>query len=161
MGQECRILFVCTGNTCRSIMAQKLFEKMWPEFGVSSQKMHAASAGLHAIKGDRISQQAEDVLREEGIDASTHRSRPVNRDEISRAHLVFTMTENHRQELLRRFPDVEDKVKVISEFAGWEGDIHDPFGTGLENYRKTAGEIKLVLYRMMQQLCKKKGNDKA
>ncbi len=161
MVQECRLLFICTGNTCRSIMAQKLFEKMWRESGDSCQTMPSASAGLHALKGDRISQQAEKVLQEEGIDTSGHRSKPVDRDEISRAHLVLTMTTKQKQELLHRFPEAEEKVKVISEFAGWEGDILDPYGTEIENYRKTAEEIKRVIYRMIQRLSKKKGIDES
>lgn len=161
MEKECRLLFVCTGNTCRSVMAQKLFEKMWSEYGKPGQKMRALSAGITASRGTRISRQAEEVLQEEGVDAGDHRSRPVDREEIARAHVVLTMTKNHRQHLLQRFPESGDKVWVVSEFAGWEGDIPDPYGTGMENYRKVAGEIKLMLYRVIQQLNNKKGNDGA
>ncbi len=161
MGKDCHLLFVCTGNTCRSIMAQKLFEKMWREYGKPGFQIQTASAGVAANPGDPISSQAEQLLQEEGIDNVEHRSCQVGREEVNRADLVMVMTEQHRHQLLQRFPAAGDKVWVMSEFAGWEGDIPDPFGMGLESYRRVADEIKLVLYRAIQQLNNKNGNDKA
>lgn len=153
MSKIIKILFVCTGNTCRSVMAEGLFVKIWNGLN-TKKKAHISSAGVGTLEGLNATREALKVLEEEGIDLSAHRSQMVDREKVENAHYIFTMTRNHKHFILQNYPGVEEKIWVLDEFVRKENfrDISDPYGSPLEYYRAVAAEIKEVLVKIAQKL---------
>ncbi|QDP41670.1 low molecular weight protein arginine phosphatase [Radiobacillus deserti] len=104
-----RILFVCTGNTCRSPMAEALLKKRRPDFEVQS-------AGIFAGFGQRPSQGSVDALSAKGISLE-HQSQPVTPDTLHWAEIVLTMTTQHKQSLVAQFPNYYDKIYTLKEYV--------------------------------------------
>lgn len=137
------ILFICTGNTCRSPMAEGLLKDMAEKKGI---KLDVTSAGIFAFDGQEVSREAVEVMRGEGIDISHHRANIIHRDLLESAHLILTMSRHHKRELLNRYDFLKGKVYTLKEYAyGIEGDIEDPFGRGISAYRIAKDEIKEAL----------------
>ncbi|GAA5476929.1 protein-arginine-phosphatase [Haloferula helveola] len=145
------VLFVCTGNTCRSPMAEGLFRKAVEERG----DFEVASAGVAAYPGGRVSRETEDVLRSRGISLEGFRSQPVSEGMIERSTHVFAMTDSHLQALLGMFPDHEDKFFLACEFAEIPGkgigcDVPDPIGQGPAAYADVAATLDVAIPKLIE-----------
>lgn len=141
------ILFVCTGNTCRSPMAAAIWKQVE---GVEIQ-----SAGVYASFGSEMSLHAQRALSEKGIDAD-HVSQPVTRELLEWADLVLTMTTSHKQALLQAFPDYATKVHTYAEYAQPEQsfEIADPFGGTLQDYQFTLYQLEQLKDNLLNRLNK-------
>lgn len=144
-----RILFVCTGNLCRSPMAEYLLKRSLR----SDPVWEVESAGTHAVTGEPASGPAVEVLSEIGIDLSSHRSRHVTNEIVQSAELIVTMTKAHADEIKTRFPQAADRVFTLKSFdpGARESDVPDPIGSSSTVYRKIREEIeealpKLIIY---------------
>ncbi|MBO8157970.1 low molecular weight protein arginine phosphatase [Thermosyntropha sp.] len=153
------ILFVCTGNTCRSPMAAALFLKLLEEKGLKD-KYNVLSAGIFAREGMKASREAVEAMKKENIDLNDHLSQPVYPDLVKDADLILAMTGEHKEILLDRFPEAENKIFTLMEYAGIEGEIYDPFGRGQEEYFKTAGQLKESLQMVIERLLSEAEEDK-
>ncbi|MCR4293986.1 MAG: low molecular weight protein arginine phosphatase [Elusimicrobia bacterium] len=137
------VLFVCTGNTCRSPMAERFFSRLSRDAGLS---VTAASAGTQAAYGMPLSRGAAAVFAERGLDAAPHRARRVDKSLLDAAEAVYVMERAHRDELAKRFPDAEAKLFVLREAAGLApADVEDPVGADAAEYRKCAASIEEAL----------------
>ena len=140
------VLFVCTGNTCRSPMAEGLFRNAMS----GRDDIEVGSAGVFASKGGRASRETLLTLRKRNIALESFRSRPVSESLIRSATHVFAMTEGHLAHLEERFPDHSSKFYLLREFAPSQEkrvlkDVPDPIGMGLDAYEEVAEVIESAL----------------
>ncbi|WP_026962836.1 low molecular weight protein arginine phosphatase [Alicyclobacillus herbarius] len=144
------IVFVCTGNTCRSPMAAHLLRQVVEQRGLD---WVVESAGLYALAGSPMNEQAARVLRRRGITDTTHQAQPVDERLVKEADLILTMTRQHAEELCRRHPHACGKVHALPQFAGWpELEIADPFGGDETVYDRCADEIERYLQVLVEKL---------
>lgn len=140
-----KILFVCTGNTCRSPMAQGLCQKYIGDHGLVGQFV-CASAGIDAENGAPISENAAAVMNEIGVDMSSHQAHTVTQQMCDEADYIFTMSNTHSNLLIGMFKGVADKIKVLGN------PIFDPYGQNLEFYRFCRNGLKDKVERAMNDI---------
>ena len=149
------VLFVCTGNTCRSPMAEALARSLVAHrLGIEPDAVLAhgfgfASAGLYAADGEPASEHAVAALAEAGLELQGHASRSLDAEAVARADRIFCMTEGHRDRLLALAPDAAGKVQVLRRDGA---DIADPFGASLDRYRAARDEIRAELEARLSTL---------
>ncbi len=129
-----RLLYVCTGNTCRSPMAAALTAQLGKELALPFE-VEVRSRGLYAVQGDPLSQYAREALGERGI-AVEHEAAMLEEEDLKWADLVLTMTMQHKRHLWEEFPDYQDKTFTLKEYIlEQEGS-----GKGLESSEPEADE---------------------
>lgn len=145
-----KILFVCTGNTCRSSMAEGIAREL-----AGKGDLEFSSAGIAAFPGSPASQEALIVMKENQIDISSHQARLLTREMVETADLVLTMTQGHCNNIHRAMPEYNNKVFTINKYA-WDKDedILDPYGQSVEVYKLVASEIKEAIYQLIEKLKK-------
>ncbi len=135
------ILIICTGNVCRSPMARAMLEaKLAKEKTPGTWRV--ASAGTWAQDGQQATDKGQQIMKRMGLDTSRHRSRTVNAKLLQSADLVLTMEHGHKEALTVEFPESARKIHLLTEMAGHQFDVEDPYGGTLIDYRDTALEIQ-------------------
>lgn len=151
------VLLVCTGNSCRSIMAEGVLKKYLNELGKGD--IEVASAGIFAMDGMSPTQETVAVMGEEGIDVSGFRSKSLTDEHIKKADLILVMAGHHMDDIIARVPAAASKTHMLKQFglkcetqACEDMDIEDPIGKDKDFYRGVLLKIKKEMKRIAQIL---------
>ena len=135
-----KIMFVCSGNTCRSPMAEGLFKKYLEDNAITD--IEVSSAGISAFPGDEVSINSVLALKERGIDISNHRARPINPEMLLETDLFVCMSDSHAA-VLSRFC-TESNIMVLG--------VNDPYMQGIEVYEKCCRQIESALPKVLEAI---------
>lgn len=148
-------LMVCTGNTCRSPMAECLMKKHLAErLGCSVDQLtergvNVLSAGVAASEGAEASRESVQVMSDCGLDLSLHESQPVNETMVQSADLILTMTKSHRNALVSYWPEAASRTFVLSDGSD---DVADPIGGTTEHYQRCAQQIDDYVRKWVEKI---------
>lgn len=149
------ILLVCTGNTCRSPMAEALLKKrLADKLGCSIDELEnrgviVMSAGIAAMAGGRAAREAIEAMNERKLDLSKHESQPLTERLVRYADLILAMTRGHREAILSQWPEAAGRVELVNRDRL---DIADPIGGPAELYRRCADQIDEQLTQWVEHL---------
>lgn len=134
-----RVIFVCTGNICRSPMGEGIFRDRWEK--LEKGEIKVSSMGTHGLDNKPASTSGQEICLENGIDISNHRSRELVASEMEEADLIFCMEKVHREYIRVFFPRFEEKTVLLGAWPdrkeNRKANVADPIGKNEKAYRKT------------------------
>ena len=140
------ILFVCTGNICRSPMAEGLLRHRLAQQGLSNRH-RVASAGVWALDGHAASEHSIAVMAERDIEIGHHIAHTITAGDVAEAELILVMSREHQEIIRSTWPQYGWKVFRLSEMAGKRRDVREPYGGPIDEYRSCADTIEEYLDR--------------
>lgn len=147
-----KILFVCTGNTCRSSMAEALARKLLENRPGEKRGVEVFSAGVAAWPGERATWEAVETLSGMGLSLHDHRASRLTPEDVREVDLILTMTAAHREYVRNLVPEAAGKVFTLAEYAGANEDVPDPIGQAIETYRQCAYRLEALISRALDRL---------
>lgn len=142
-GAPRKILFVCTGNICRSAMAEHLLRHLSASSGLG---LELQSAGTAAESWYEMPESAKRLMAEAGVPPFTHKARLLTREQLRWADLVLVMTQAHLEHVTELFPEFTRKTRLLREYAGLdEADVEDPMSRPHEAFARSLASIREAL----------------
>ena len=151
------IMFICTGNTCRSAMAEGLAKKVVKEKNLD---INISSSGIFAMKGEHASFNSVAIMKEYDVDIVTHTATPIEESNVEEMDYIFCATNGHKSQVIARYPEL--KVYTMKEYAGLSDDgekmdISDPWGFDINTFRMCAAEISLCVDKIIERIANERG----
>ena len=136
------VIFICTGNICRSAMADGYLKYRLKELK-KEQDVKVSSAGTHAVQGEESPDFAKRAIEKYGANIQTHTATTLENADLHIADYILVMTERHKKDIVRRYPNLEEKIKLLGEYAKDKEyeEIDDPWGYSYNVYENCAKEI--------------------
>lgn len=147
-----KIMFICTGNICRSAMADGLMKKLVKD---SNKDIEVYSCGIFAEDGDMPTFNAIEAIKEYDVDLKSHRATNIRDSKIEEMDIILCATISHKNNVISMYPNLKDKVFTIKEYANFDKsdlDIPDPWGYDIETYRFCASTISNCLYKIIEKI---------
>lgn len=147
-----KIMFICTGNICRSAMAHKLMEKKLKDNNIKDVEVY--SCGIFAENGDSPTYNAIEVTKEYDVDLKGHKATNIRDSKIEEMDLILCATMSHKYSVIQMYPDLANKVYTIKEYVNENKDldIKDPWGYDIEIYRFCIAEIDKLLDKIIEKI---------
>lgn len=150
-----KIMFICTGNICRSAMAHKLLEKKLVDS--NRNDVHVFSCGTFAENGEKSTYAALEVMKEYDVDLSLHQATNIANSNILEMDLILCATTSHKYFVLQQYPNLKNQVYTIKEYVNFDEskkdiDIRDPWGYDIAIYRFCVSEIDTCLDKLLDKI---------
>lgn len=147
-----RIMFICTGNICRSAMADGLMKKLAKD---NNKEIEVYSCGIFAEDGDMPTFNAMEAIKEYDVDLKLHRATNIRNSKIEDMDIILCATVSHKNNVINMYPNLKDKIFTIKEYADYDKndlDIPDPWGYDIETYRFCASTISKCLNKIIDKI---------
>lgn len=153
-GSIMKIMFICTGNICRSAMAEGIMKKLVKDKKIDAQ---IYSCGIYAESGDYATYNAIEAAKYYDVDISNHRATNIKNSQIEEMDIILCATNSHKDVVISMYPNLINKVYNMKEYAkldedGKDMDIKDPWGYDMEIYRRCIEEISICLEKIIGKL---------
>lgn len=150
MSKYNKLIFVCTGNTCRSPMAEAIYKRM-----NNASDIEVCSRGLVVLFPEPLNPKTEIVLKKHELELNNHEAKGLDASDIDDNTLILTMTAAHKKKVAELFPEAKE-VYTIKEYAGEIGDVVDPYGGTLIDYEDCYSElgrlVKKTIYKLSEEI---------
>lgn len=147
-----KIMFICTGNICRSAMADALMKKLAKD---SNKDIEVYSCGIFAEDGDMPTFNAIEAIKEYDVDLKLHRATNIRNSKIEDMDIILCATVSHKNNVINMYPNLKDKIFTIKEYADYDKndlDIPDPWGYDIETYKFCASTISKCLNKIIDKI---------
>ncbi len=147
-----KIMFICTGNICRSAMADGLMKKLAKD---NNKGIEVYSCGIFAEDGDMPTFNAIEAIKEYDVDLKPHRATNIRSSKIEDMDIILCATVSHKNNVINMYPNLKDKIFTIKEYADFDKndlDIPDPWGYDIETYRFCASTINNCLEKIINKI---------
>ena len=144
-----KIMFICTGNICRSAMAHVMLEDKAKK---QNKDIQVYSCGVFAQNGDKSTKEAIEVMKEYTINLENHRATNIRNSDIEQMDIILCATTAHKNNVVNMYPNLEEKIFTMKEYVEYpknDLDIKDPWGFDINTYRRCAKEIEDCIEKMM------------
>ena len=147
-----KIMFICTGNICRSAMADALMKKMAKD---KNKEIDVYSCGIFAQDGDMPTYNAIEAMKEYNVELKNHKATNIRNSKIEDMDIILCATVSHKNNVISMYPELTNKIYTIKEYAGFDKndlDIPDPWGYDIETYRFCASTINKCLEKIIDKI---------
>ena len=152
MKRKPRLLFVCSGNLHRSVMAAAIARAMLSQATGQPDPARIASAGTLGLQNRASPPEVIAVCGELGLDVSSHRSQGITRSLVEHSDRIIVMENKHWEHVLRLSPEAEPRLTHLGDYQETPGDVHDPIGQPLETFRQSRNNILKALQNLLPEL---------